>query len=199
MISPERGMWTITEKGRGKLKGVSVSGISLSNIGSKISMVEIYDNYEEDFKSQLLDRLYEMTPRQFEMFAKKLLQIYGFVNVNVTDVGPDGGIDGFGKLRVGLATMNVAFQCKRWKDNVGSTQIDQFRGAIQGEFEQGLFFSTSSFTDGATKKSIKKGSVPIILMNGGSIVNLMIEKGLGVEKRPLYLYYERVQDFLDKE
>jgi len=192
-------MWTITEKGRGKLKGVSVSGISLSNIGSKISMVEIYDNYEEDFKSQLLDRLYEMTPRQFEMFAKKLLQIYGFVNVNVTDVGPDGGIDGFGKLRVGLATMNVAFQCKRWKDNVGSTQIDQFRGAIQGEFEQGLFFSTSSFTDGATKKSIKKGSVPIILMNGGSIVNLMIEKGLGVEKRPLYLYYERVQDFLDKE
>ena len=192
-------MWTITEKGRGKLKGVSVSGISLSNIGSKISMVEIYDNYEEDFKSQLLDRLYEMTPRQFEMFAKKLLQIYGFVNVNVTDVGPDGGLDGFGKLRVGLATMNVAFQCKRWKDNVGSTQIDQFRGAIQGEFEQGLFFSTSSFTDGATKKSIKKGSVPIILMNGGSIVNLMIEKGLGVEKRPLYLYYERVQDFLDKE
>lgn len=128
-----------------------------------------------------------------------MLQIYGFVNVNVTNVGSDGGIDGFGKLRLGLATMNVAFQCKRWEGNVGSIQIDQFRGAIQGEYEQGLFFTTSDFTDGATKKSIKKGSVPIILMNGRSIVNLMIEKGLGVETRPLYLYYERVQDFLDEE
>lgn len=95
--------------------------------------------------------------------------------------------------------MNAAFQCKRWKGNVGVKEIDQFRGAIQGEYEQGLFFTTSSFTGKATKKSIKRGSVPIILMNGAYIVNLMIEKELGVEKKPLYLYYEKVQDFLDEE
>lgn len=37
-------------------------------------------------------------------------------------------------------------------------------GAIQWEYEQGLFFNTSNFTDNTTNKSIKKGSVPIILM-----------------------------------
>lgn len=195
----ERGEWTITEKGKQRLKGAPQNAVHISNIGSQVSMIEIYDNYEEDFKSQLLDRLHEMAPRQFEIFAKKLLQVYGFVNVEVTKVGPDGGIDGFGMLKVGLASMNVAFQCKRWKENVSSTEIDKFRGAIQGEYEQGLFFTTSTFTENATKKSIKRGSVPIILMDGISIVDIMIEKGLGVEKRPLYLYYERVQDFLDEE
>ena len=93
--------------------------------------------------------------------------------------------------------MNVAFQCKRWKGNVGSKEIDQFRGAIQGEYEQGIFFTTSDFTKNARHKSIQKGAVPVILMNGDGIVDIMIEKGLGVEKRPLYLYYERVEDFLE--
>lgn len=38
LISPERRIWTITEKGRGKLRGILLSD------ESKISMVEIYDN-----------------------------------------------------------------------------------------------------------------------------------------------------------
>ena len=67
-------------------------------------------------------------------------------------------------------------------------EIDKFRGAIQGEYEQGIFFTTSDFTTGATEVSLKKGAVPIILLNGQVIVDLMIQKGLGVERKPIYLY-----------
>jgi len=46
----------------------------------------------------------------------------------------DGGIDGYGKLKVGLAHLNVAFQCKRWtKGNIQRTEIDKFQDAAQGE------------------------------------------------------------------
>lgn len=194
LFSPERGIWAITDLGRERLSG----GDNVRSL-PQINLVELYENYEDDFKSQLLDRLHELTPRQFEEFAKKLLQVYGFVNLNVTDVGPDGGIDGFGRLKLGLATMNVAFQCKRWQGNVGRREIQQFRGAIQGEFEQGLFFTTSDFTQQAKDISIQRGAVPIILMNGNGIVQIMIEKGLGVDRRPIYLYYEKVQDFINGE
>jgi hypothetical protein len=34
-------------------------------------------------------------------------------------------------------------------------------------------------------------------MNG--IVEIMMEKGLGVDKRTLYVYYEKVLDFIDGE
>lgn len=83
-------------------------------------------------------RLNELTPRQFELFSRKLIQAYGFSEVEVTELHSDGGIDGHGKLRLGLATMRVAFQCKRWKASVGRPDVDKFRGAIQGEFEQGF-------------------------------------------------------------
>ena len=94
--------------------------------------------------------------------------------------------------------MSVAFQCKRWQGNIGRPIIDQFRGAIQGSYEQGIFFTTSDFTPQAKEVSFKQGSVPIVLMNGSGIVDIMIDKGLGVVKKPLYLYYEKVQDFLDE-
>ncbi len=87
--------------------------------------------------------------------------------------------------------MNVAFQCKRWTTtNVGRPEIDKFRGAIQGEYEQGLFFTTASFASGAKQVSIKAGAVPIILIDGPSIVDLMIEKEFGVEQEswPIYAY-----------
>jgi restriction system protein len=159
----------------------------------------MYEGYESSFRSLLLEKINEMTPRQFELFARKLLQAYGFGDVNVTSLSSDGGIDGYGKLRLGLASMNVAFQCKRWEGTVGRPEVDKFRGAIQGEFEQGIFFVTSDFSSQAREDSLRKGAVPIILLNGESIVDLMIQKGIGVERVPLYLYYERPADFVEKE
>jgi len=164
-----------------------------------VNFFELYEEYETSFRSQLLDKLHELTPRQFEIFSRKLLQAYGFVQVNVTNMSSDGGIDGYGKFRLGLATMNVAFQCKRWQGNIGRPEVDKFRGAIQGEFEQGVFFVTSDFTQQAREASLKKGAVPIILLNGKSIVDLMIQKGIGVERVPLYMHYERPADFVEEE
>jgi restriction system protein len=189
--NPQRGVWAITDKGRNRVNS------PIPTLAAPVNFVELYEDYEEDFKSQLLDKLHELTSRQFEEFAKKLLQVYGFVDLTVTEVGPDGGIDGYGRLKIGLASMNVAFQCKRWQGNVGRREIQQFRGAIQGTYEQGIFFTTSDFTPHAKGISFQQGAVPIILMNGTGIVDIMIEKGLGVVKKPLYLYYEKVQDFLD--
>jgi restriction system protein len=120
-----------------------------------------------------------------------LLEAYGFVDVKVTQFSKDGGIDGNGKLKVGLAHLNVAFQCKRYTGNsVGRPDIDKFRGAIQGQFEQGIFFTSSTFAQGAASASFRPGAVPIILIDGKAIVDLMIEKqfGVQVEQLPIYSY-----------
>ena len=192
VYSPSRGIWAITDKGRKRLEKEEPSI-------STVNFVELYEDYESSFRSQLLDKLNELTPRQFELFARKLLQTYGFVEAQVTNVSSDGGIDGYGKLRLGLAVINVAFQCKRWQGNIGRPEVDKFRGAIQGEFEQGVFFTTSDFTEKAREASLKKGAVPIILLNGDGIIDLMIQKGIGVERVPLYMHYERPADFLEEE
>lgn len=195
MASPAHGVWAITERGNARIRAKGGKEV-VEPPPPDISLVDLYDDYEASFRDKLLDRLMQMGPREFELFARKLLRAYGFVEVEVTRTSGDGGIDGYGKLRLGLASMSVAFQCKRWKENVGRREVDEFRGAIQGEYEQGVFFATSDFAPQAREASLKKGAVPIILLNGENIVNLMIEKGLGVSRTPLYIYEERPDELV---
>jgi len=190
-----RGVWRITDEGRDR---ISEAG-DARPASVEPTFLELYEDYEASFRQHLLDSLQDLSPREFEQFARRLLVVYGFADVGVTQVSQDGGIDGHGELRLGLATMNVAFQCKRWQGNVGRPDVDRFRGAIQGQYEQGVFFSTSDFTADARQASLRRGAVPVILLNGESIVNLMIEKGLGVDRVPLYAYYERSADFAETD
>jgi restriction system protein len=98
-------------------------------------------------------------------------------------------LDGFGELKVGLAKMKVAFECKRWKDiSIGRPLISQFRGDIQGKFQQGIFFTTSRFSKEAEEASFQAGAVPIVLIDGLAIIDIMIEKQFGVEVIELPIY-----------
>lgn len=134
------------------------------------------------FKQQMLQELKKMTPAAFEAFGQELLDGYGFENTQVTSISKDGGIDGYGRLKVGLAHLNVAFQCKRWKKTtIQRPEIDRFRGAAQGAYEQGIFFTTSTFSSGAIEASIKPGAIPTVLLDGPAIVDLMIQKKIRVE------------------
>jgi restriction system protein len=190
LASPERGLWAITEKGRARL---AVAGKSVEvEHALPANLLALHEEYAAQFKANLLDRLLDLSPVQFEHFAKKLLIAYGFISMEVTSVSHDGGIDGYGMLKVGVTTINVAFQCKRWQKSVQRPEVDKFRGAIQGEFEQGIFFTTSDFTDGAKAVSLRKGAVPIILLDGESIVDLMLDKQFGVKRRPMELYLDEV-------
>ena len=58
----------------------------------------------------------------------------------------DGGIDGVGVLRVSLLSFQVYFQCKRYKGSVRPGAIRDFRGAMVGRTDKGLFITTGTFT-----------------------------------------------------
>ncbi len=147
------------------------------------SIKALSQQYTLQLKRKLLEELRRLSPAGFESFAKRLLDVYGFHGMQVTQISRDGGIDGHGQLSVGLASLRVAFQCKRWtKGNIQRPEVDRFRGAIQGRFDQGVFFATTSFSDGAIADSIRLGAAPIVLVDGEAIVNMMIEKGFGVQK-----------------
>ena len=159
----------------------------------------IHQKHTIAFKQTILNQLKQIEPETFERFSRGLLEIYGFVNMEVTKRGRDGGIDGFGNLKVGITHLNVAFQCKRWKANVGRTEIDKFRGAIQGEYEQGIFFTTATFSKEATGVTIKKGAVPVILIDGPTLVDIMIEKRFGIDFETMPVYINALDRVLTEE
>jgi restriction system protein len=198
MESAGYGVWAITEKGRKRL-GIIEGESATPPPPTPINLEELVEEYSGAFHEKVLQKLQDLTPRQFERFANALLEAYGFAEMKVTGKTGDGGIDGHGKLKVGLATMDVAFQCKRWQGMLSRPEIDKFRGAISGEFQQGIFFTTSDFSEPARDASIKKGAVPIVLLNGEAIVQLMMEKGLGVNRRPVETFEDQIESICDQE
>jgi Restriction endonuclease len=91
------------------------------------------------------------------------------------------------------------FRPKRWTDNsVGRPDIDRFRGAIQGEYDHGVFLTTSGFSKDAKEASYRKGAITILLLDGPAIADLLVERGLGVRKLPLFLF-DIDEEFFDLE
>ncbi|PSU99248.1 restriction endonuclease [Photobacterium kishitanii] len=151
---------------------------------------ELATQQKEKCKAEILTYLRALSPSEFEEFSELFLNRYGFKNMTVTSVGRDGGIDVKGALKIGIAEMRVAAQCKRYAENnkVGRPDVSQFRGDITGEYEQGIFITTSSFTKEAKEVSFKPGCVPIVLIDGEQLAETIIEKGIGIQRQQVEIY-----------
>lgn len=135
---------------------------------------------EESWKYQLLEVLRAMAPDAFERLAQRLLREAGFTKVEVRGKTGDGGIDGVGVLRVNLVSFQVFFQCKRYKGSVGASEIRDFRGAMMGRADKGLFITTGSFTSHASDEATRDGATAIDLIDGDRLCDLLKENSLGV-------------------
>ncbi|WP_019384854.1 restriction endonuclease [Acinetobacter venetianus] len=138
-------------------------------------------DYSEEWKEQLLNILYNISPAAFERLAQRILRESGFSQVEVTGKVGDGGIDGKGIVRVsGLLSFHVIFQCKRYKGSVSPSQIRDFRGAMQGRADKGLFITTGNFTRDALKEATRDGAPPIDLIDGELLCEKLKELKLGI-------------------
>lgn len=172
---------TLEERERARLKRLAAKGAKSSQTGEIEVLAEDGPDDEEDWKSALLAVLGKIDPAAFERLAQRLLREAGFTKVEVRGKSGDGGIDGVGVLRVNLVSFQVYFQCKRWKGSVGSKEIRDFRGALQGRADKGLFITTGHFTSQASDEATRDGAIAIDLIDGDRLCDLLKENRLGVE------------------
>lgn len=133
-------------------------------------------------KKELRQRLLGMPPGEFEALVGALLSEMGFVDVQVTRLIGDGGIDARAVLVVGESIrIRMAVQAKRWKHNVQAPVVQNVRGSL-GAHDQGLIITTSDFGHGAREEASRPDRQPVGLLNGEELVNLLVAYGIGVER-----------------
>jgi restriction system protein len=158
-------------------KNKSASSVSSEEAAGAIETLETLAWHQQLHKTLLL-----LDPSAFERLAQRLLRESGFIQVQVTGKAGDGGIDGVGIARInGFLSFHVLFQCKRYQGSVTAGQIRDFRGAMQGRTDKGLFITTGTFTRDAIKEATRDGAPPIDLIDGEQLVERLKELGLGVK------------------
>lgn len=174
---------TLEERERARQKRLAAKQSETTQVSEIEVLADDGPEDEEDWKSLLLGVLGKMPPDAFERLSQRLLREAGFVKVEVRGKSGDGGIDGVGVLRVNLVSFQVYFQCKRWKGSVGSKEIRDFRGALQGRADKGLFITTGHFTSQASDEATRDGAIAIDLIDGDRLCELLKDNRLGVETR----------------
>ncbi len=178
-----RGVWALTPKGR-NISTIDEKEV-IRFVREKLKEEKEINNETEaenlTWQEELLSLLLELSPDAFERLIQRILRESGFIQVEVTGQSGDGGIDGRGIMRIGgLLSFHVLFQCKRWKGSVGASQIRDFRGALVGRADKGLFITTGTFTKDAIREATRDGASPIDLMDGEQLVEKLKELSLGV-------------------
>ncbi|MFZ1482732.1 MAG: restriction endonuclease, partial [Paracoccaceae bacterium] len=173
------------ERERAKLKRQQSKGESASQSKDlpdpvEASKADAGSANQINWKAQLLAVLGEMDPSAFERLSQRLLRESGFTKVEVRGKTGDGGIDGVGVLRMNLVSFQVYFQCKRWKGSVGPKEIRDFRGAMQGRADKGIFITTGHYTTQASDEATRDGAMAIDLIDGDRLCDLLKENRLGV-------------------
>lgn len=198
----KRGVWTLSPLGwKTRLDGDAARTIFLDRVktlqserkqraatglDSETDLAEI-ESPEESQDLGLPDVLKSLPPYGFELICGRLLREHGFEDVEVTQRSRDGGIDGYGLLRLSpFVSLRVAFQAKRYKDTVTRSAVGEFRNALLGRAEKGVFITTGRFTPDAQAEASRDGVVPIELIDGEELVELFQDKLIGVKPKTIY-------------
>ena len=185
-----RGVWALTTEGL-KINEVDKKEVNkyvkqldyeTGGIEEEVKEGKTPESGSETWEEELLTQILLMDANAFERLCQRILRESGFIQVQVTGKSGDGGIDGKGMVRLGgLISFRVVFQCKRWKGSVPSKEIRDFRGAMDGRADRGLFITTGTFSRDAKDEASRDGAFPIELIDGEVLVQKMKELNLGVK------------------
>ncbi len=192
-----RGVWALTVQGRALqkidpeqivervremtlLKAENVKEINLEDESLENDGVDTPDEIQS-WREKLKNVLLNLKPDAFERLTQRILRESGFMQVKVMGKTGDGGIDGMGTVKLnGIISFHMLFQCKRYEGNVSSGEIRNFRGAMQGRADKGLFITTGKFSAPAVEEANRPGATPIDLIDGDELVEKLRELQLGV-------------------
>jgi restriction system protein len=190
----QRGIWRLTKEGLEKrlseedvytlFKSVQESVKKTPAVTPKKSDLKFEDTSTEDeeHSPSLLNLIQILPAPGFERLCKRLLTEIGIHDITITGGSGDQGIDGKGIVKLNdVVSLNIVFQCKRYKETVSPHHVRDFRGAMQGRGEKGLIITTGRFTKEAKNEANRDGVTPIELIDGDRLVELFEKHQLGLK------------------
>lgn len=166
----------------------SASSLSVRSKESQTSAEGEWVSVEDEkWQLKLLDHLRNMDPTQFEKLFGRILERSGFKEVEHLGRTGDGGIDLVCLRERDFDVDRYYVQCKRYVNKITSPQIRDFKGAMSGRGDRGMFVTTSSFTKDAYVESKREGTKPLSLIDGVRLCRRLLDLSLGIKTKEVTL------------
>ncbi len=160
----------------------------------------LLDEQQKEVRDRIAETLRTIDPYQLENVISTLLEAMGYENVVVTKRSGDGGIDVVGDIRVGITYVREVVQVKRHHGTIQRPVLDQLRGSLHRfNANRGTIITTGGFSKGAKDAAFEERAAPITLIDGDTLITLLIEHEIGARKETISVTRFEPDDFKPEE
>lgn len=134
-------------------------------------------------RSDLRERYMDLNPEEFEQLCKIVTeQVEGPAYIQLTPFQGDGGLDITGDVGHAFFDARFGVQVKQYQRNIGEPSIRTFVGSLNtNDCQAGCYITSSSFTDSAVKRA-ENARIPIVLVDGEDLTEIIFDRRIGVEE-----------------
>lgn len=149
----------------------------------------LINNHNRKTREQLKEILIKMDPFQFEYLVGDLLKEIGYDDIEVTKRSGDKGIDIYANLTLnGITSVKTIVQVKRKSGNISNDVISQIRGSAEAD-QRSMVITTSDFTKSAIEEAHAQSKIPVGMINGDKLIDLMFQYKVGMSAKSQTVYY----------
>jgi restriction system protein len=181
--------YRLTKDGENYLDALA-SGLPVTAQSRTQGLIRSVEDFNRTQRDLLRERLENMNPFAFEHLICDLLTEMGYEDVEVTQPTNDKGVDVKAVAQFGITTINEVIQAKRQRANIQRPVLDMLRGSLHRfKAQKGTIITTGDFGKGVKDAAFELGAAPITLINGDTLIDLLIQHEIGVKKKTVE-YFE---------
>lgn len=167
---------------------------------------DLVQTQRDAVRKALRERLTSLKPYAFEQLIGRLLEEMNYTDVEVTSPSGDKGVDVVGRIALGITEVREVIQVKRQQGNVQRPVLDMLRGSLHRfGAVKGTIISLGGFAKGAQSAGFERGAAPITLIDGETLLDLLITSGIGVRTKTVEILelddaaFSQVPESVDEE
>ncbi|MBW2410789.1 MAG: restriction endonuclease, partial [Deltaproteobacteria bacterium] len=183
--------YVITKRGVDYAARFSSAGVDRKR--EAIRSVNAFNNLQ---KKTLRARLAAIRPQRFEHLLRELLEAMGYEDIEVVKDSGDKGLTLVAAVPVGILTGREVIQAYRQQKNIGSSVIEQLREVLpQLQASRATCITIGKFARSCREIALQVSAVPVVLIDGGGLVNLFFKHRIGLTEQSLLLYHVDEEHF----
>ena len=198
LITREGAMYSVTDSGIEHLKRLRFKEVPDGDEDTQLWA--LVKRQASSVRDNLRETLSSLDPFAFEHLVKRLLVEMDYQDVEVTARSGDGGVDVVADIELGITRIREVIQAKRHKRTIQRKDLAALRGSLyRFDAVRGTIITTSKYSSGTEEAAFATGVAPITLIDGEKLIDLLVEHGIGVRKRPIEMLEFDPEAFSDLE
>jgi restriction system protein len=161
-----------------------------ADLDQKRDVVRAIKAFNQEQMQKLSSLLAFMHQRDFEFLVLELLESMGYEDIKITKESGSKGVEVTAFIQSGINTVAEVIHARRYQTSTGRPVLDQLREAItRHNCLRGTLITLGRFTKDCKEAALSTEAMPVKLIDGKHLLQLLSENKIGVTKQSVSLYH----------